>query len=80
MKRIRFPDGSENVILLEDEKTGAKFLAKRPTKDQLMWISTGKYEIVEELTLEEIEKRVKEIEKKVEKEIEKESEENNYDQ
>jgi hypothetical protein len=69
MKRIRFPDGTETVILLEDEKTGAKFLATRPTKEQMMWISTGKYEIIEELSIEEVEKRAKEIAGRRKKEL-----------
>jgi hypothetical protein len=69
MKRIRFPDGTETVILLEDEKTGAKFLATRPTKEQMMWISTGKYEIIEELSIEEVEKRAKEIARQRKKEL-----------
>jgi hypothetical protein len=63
MKRIRFPDGSETVILLEDERTGAKFLATKPTKEQMMWISSGKYEVVEEITLEEVERRLEKITK-----------------
>ncbi len=62
MKRIRFPDGSEAVILFEDEKTGAKILDRRPDKNQMMWISIGKYEVLDELTMDEIERRIKEKE------------------
>ncbi len=66
MKRIKFPDGSEAIILLEDEKTGAKILNKPPNKNQMIWISIGNYEIVEEFSLDDLEKRLTETENKSE--------------
>ncbi|RLI80101.1 hypothetical protein DRP07_09525 [Archaeoglobales archaeon] len=71
MKKIRFPDGSEALIIMEDERTGAKLLDRKPDKNQLMWLSLGKYEVVDEFTLEELEKRLEE------KEIQKERKEEN---
>ncbi len=67
MKKIRFPDGSEALIIMEDERTGAKLLDRKPDKNQLMWLSLGKYEVVDEFTLEELEKRLEEKEKQKER-------------
>jgi|GEM_PF-1363784 hypothetical protein len=63
MKRIRFPDGSEALIIMEDKRTGAKILDRRPDKKQLMWLGLGNYEVIAEYTLEEIEEKVKDAEK-----------------
>ena len=66
MKKIRFPDGTEALIIMEDERTGAKLLDRQPNKEQLMWLSLGNYEVVAEYTLEEIEEKAKEIKRKKE--------------
>ena len=66
MKKIRFPDGREALIIMEDEKTGAKLLDRQPDKKQLMWLCLGKYEVIAEYTLEEIEKKAEKSRKEEE--------------
>jgi hypothetical protein len=64
MKKIRFPDGGEALIIMEDSETGAKLLDRQPNKKQLMWLSLGNYEVIAEYTLEEIEEKIRRIKRK----------------